>query len=733
MVKKGNRALSAHRTRVQEQGNHATPKDRKHQIIASLEQHAGSDRANYVYDKLMADHTGFVKQLDLHNAAELAKAITKKCREIHLPWTKAFAEKKKDDKQDNGCATAQLEPCDWNTVITDQPSDSDSVSLVTEDTLTHWLNKEFLAKRSAIITLGTFSCSGSAHSYEHIKVPLLWKEQGAPKATKIFREATLFQLGTDPVVCKTLATKVDVSTATQLTAFVQMKIFEHHSDGTFKSLFDQQHVPAAMAAPQAKQAVSTKRTYNKNEAKQKLDAALKAALEDILSSLVQDLQLRSPLTKLQRHVNPLGHRMLGATFAADKATIEETLLPHSGTQAITFQYAFATGDDVKHELLWCQDATLRMPQVREMITKFHHAGCIVDMKRGAVGVRIPHDAGDVSQLRLVITGSNMNGSATKYRIDNVPPHLGTKHQLQSILQMPVIGQPWEDMQVQFVQYNRTTKACFAIIKAQTDPPLWNLDLGDQVAQIAKVEAKASTPKAEQVMLTTPAQAPPEPTPAPVVISIYDDDETEIDEDSEEMVDAKPVPKQTVQAQRLPTTSAEVTIATFQAPISGNTTAKSWAAAIKPLCAVAPKGTKDHNASGTSQQATASAQPRTTAPFAPTVSTVKNEATDRMDDLQDQINQLKSGVTAVETQVGGLSQQVAKTNEQQTAMAGSMMNMEQLLQGIALQLQGNQPVAVPPATSASIEVDNEDGTFTPVTARKDPRTTRSSPLAGEAGK
>jgi len=683
---KSNRATSAVRAVANSQGKSATPQERKATIIRALETHSKADRATAAYDTLMSTEPGFVRNINLDNEQAIAKMMMGKLRQHKIAWTKDFANRSSTpQKEANKEAAAELDPSDWDVAVTEHPGDDCSISLSTPQALPTWLKRGTLASQQAVVVLGEYECIGA----EQLMLPLLWTAPGEEKPTKVFRLCTLVQLGSDStVVCKTKVSKIDMQTIEAKCSFVQMKIFSAHSNEHFSKLFEIQFankdiLRAPKAAVQSK--VTTRRSHDKQDALGKLNASLAEQFGSLLRTLVHDIELQSPIQKLVRHENDKGQRTLCCTFAVDKHTIDTILYPHSGKQGITFQHAYGTNGDShkvdsdRFELMWASDTNLKLPDIMEILAKYNtHMGCICDMRRGNVGVRIPIGSAEADEIRRLVTGSTLNHAANKFRISNIPPAIGTKMQIRSILANAEFT--WLECEVQHVQYDAKRRKCFAIVKALNDPPSFNIDVGDEVMQIEQLGAKAKQPSLEKVMLKTPiykAEARLEAKDISV-------------EDLSDMGDEDMFGDLASVKQRAPKANAKPFV-TYQAPQgsqSSSSAAQQWATAIKPL-----------QTPGTTAVRTTPAQPPTQGPVQqPRATFAANSGNDpRFAAMQAQIDELKGGVNTVNDKVEHLNVQFGQSQTQQTHMAFSLGNMENLLQGIAekLQLTGTQPAQLQP--------------------------------------
>lgn len=709
-------------------GARSTPFVRKQLVTEALQKFSGADRAVAAYDMLMAKDPGYLRALDLSSPTDVAKDVCKKLRVLHIPWTKAFfAKQQKELEEDVPLAeldaVAELDQADWDVPVTPQPTEEDSVSLVTIESLATWLRRETFAARSAIIVIGQYQCNLA----EHIQVPLLWTKPGSTQAIKTFKQCTIVQLGTDSKVeCRCQAQKVNIAGISNSCSFVTMKIFENHTNGSFSELFQSQFEDLSIfrqKGPAVSAKFATKRSTVKNDKATLLNRQLAENLTSILGTLVQEIELLSPVKQLQRFSSEKGGRSLGCSVAVDQETIAHTLYPFSGSQGITFQKTFAASDNGRHAeddaltVLWAKDTSLTLPQVLAKVQNYNcHAGCICDMRRGIVGLRVPLEVPELAALRKLITGSEVVLGNLRYRLSNVPPTIGTKSQIQQILQTV----HWAGAETQFVQYDAKAKACFAVVRAEAEPPTWNIDIGDTVIQICLMDEDKKKQATKVMLKCSPTALAPL---APVDIPAGKDADFGSTAADDEMleVDAKSKP---IKILPLPTKETVVSFQAPDVPKHSSVTAKQWASAIRPLTepatACRPVATPISKA------------PSCNLPLGPSSSASGDDP--RFALLQSQIDQLKGGMSTVENNVVDLTTKVTEGQQQQQGMATSINNMEHLLAGIAAQLSGQgaprqQPL--PPVKAADdSQAMEEEAPHDPRKAQRRAEPYPSAPAASQ---
>ena len=140
---------------------------------------------------------------------------------------------------------------------------------------------------------------------------------------------------------------------------------------------------------------------------------------------------------------------------------------------------------------------LRAQDFDDSHQKYHDAdgyeGCILDVKRSAVGVRYLKGSPHAASLARVIGVPYQGSGAVKYRTPALPLRLATKLQLQAILDSDDPSDSlWKGAVVQLITHDPETHLNAAIIKADHPPPAPDLDFGrgevvavEEVQQVSK--------------------------------------------------------------------------------------------------------------------------------------------------------------------------------------------------------------------------------------------------------
>ena len=162
-----------------------------------------------------------------------------------------------------------------------------------------------------------------------------------------------------------------------------------------------------------------------------------------------------------------------------------------------------------------------LPEAHESLKSIPgYAGCILDAKRDIIGVRVLKTCLDRAELCRAIGITKTPSGSLKYRISDIPLYLATKGQMQLIIQgRPGTDFSWPSATIMFLQYDRDTRANYAVIRAEAPPPLFDIQLDDRhtssIQDISKPEKEA--PK--RAVQIGEVRAPPVLVPSKAITSV----------------------------------------------------------------------------------------------------------------------------------------------------------------------------------------------------------------------
>ena len=280
--------------------------DRKKAVVSILKSR-GSKRAERAYNELVAASPHELNEYDI-SAPDFGEKLVALFRKSKVPMTDEYAEKmqqhktaSKDDKSERATADVPamaLDPADWNVPVCEFLEEGkNGVAYVPRCEIQHWLGRAQDSATAAVI-VGEMPRFDGSQTLQHktCNLPVLWLEPGSKTPKKLFKSATLVQLGKKEVICKNNPVSVNVPAEVSNITQVQIRLFECMDlQGTFKLLFDKQFSGSAPMSGIRRQggqeksltgwAASDPRRKRTAE-HQQLDDDLKDAAEKMLKRLV---------------------------------------------------------------------------------------------------------------------------------------------------------------------------------------------------------------------------------------------------------------------------------------------------------------------------------------------------------------------------------------------------------------------------------------------------------------
>ena len=475
---------------------------RKEEVCAYLTSVLKISSAQQAYGKMINHSRARLDELDLKKA-DARRCCIQLLHDAGAAGLLPPVKKQKGNRDADPSSRAErmfLDASDWSVPAAQTPGVG-SISLVLPSDLDGVLPDVPFGQSTAILVPGKIDRSDAVYQ----SFPIMTKEAKA-RPVKKYIPSTLIQLSApevDHVKCLTLAAKIDLAPARCIN-WMAVKI---HDCERFKDLMQKQFADGVrvVGLHDKSQSAPAKRLYKpKSQVEIALDDDARTFFRELMHSIAPDVSILSPLQHLQRLNNQRGERVLSICLAVSNADAT-FLYQRSGLDHVTFQRqaygdtlfvpdadlynsCWIKGDKSLHEV--ALDA-MRFPSA---------AGCIRDMRRGTIMIRLLKDHSDSQNARSHFTGDSRPPPTVRYRLDSVPACLASKEQLQSFLSGPDLL--WE-CEVIYITYDSRVRSTFALAKAHDDPPKSILGFNGNVMTITKNDDKKSSIRQHQVCIDPP--------------------------------------------------------------------------------------------------------------------------------------------------------------------------------------------------------------------------------------
>ena len=269
------------------------------------------------------------------------------------------------------------------------------------------------------------------------------------------------------------------------------------------------------------------------------------------------------------------------SVALEAGVVDQYLQPWSGavgvTTSINYKDEGPRSEFQRYDRMWTQGDAQEwtLVQVHERCSSLpFFAGCILDPKRDAAGIRIRKEATNREDFAKILGCSRSAYGELSFKMTGIPSWLASKTQMQEIVGGTTGASfVWEDASVTFVGYDRISTDHLAMVRASTPPPseAISLDASNTITirpnETQKRETKRKPITFGQLMpppLKTAATAPQTPPADADMFDLEMGEDVELAEDLEavEIIipDIKPSYKEVTMAStgRVPTWLASLT-------------------------------------------------------------------------------------------------------------------------------------------------------------------------------